>query len=106
MTLGPRGLQGTHMGTLKPKNSKSITFTVRGGFFTFWASLAHSVPVHNCLPNIILNSLCARKCTHLREILRTLIKQKMIKIHTEIVGAHLKEKVLIFICIQIALQKL
>ena len=42
--LGPRGLQGTHMDTLKPKNSKSITFTVRGGFFTFWAILAHSVP--------------------------------------------------------------
>ena len=40
--LGPRGLQGTHMDTLKPKNSKSITFTVRGGFFTFWAILAHS----------------------------------------------------------------
>ena len=39
--LGPRGLQGTHMDTLKPKNSKSITFTVRGGFFTFWAILAH-----------------------------------------------------------------
>jgi hypothetical protein len=41
--LGPRGLQGTHMDTLKSKNSKSITFTVRGGFFTFWAILAHSV---------------------------------------------------------------
>jgi hypothetical protein len=36
--------QGTHMDTLKPKNSKLITFTVRGGFFTFWAILAHSVP--------------------------------------------------------------
>ena len=41
--LGPRGLQGTHMDTLKPKNSKLITFTVRGGFFTFWAILAHSM---------------------------------------------------------------
>ena len=40
--LGPRGLQGTHMDTLKPKNSKLITFTVRGCFFTFWAILAHS----------------------------------------------------------------
>ena len=40
--LGPRGLQGTHMDSLKPKNSKSITFTVREGFFTFWAILAHS----------------------------------------------------------------
>ena len=43
MTLGRKGLQGIHIDTLKPKNSKSITFTVRGGFFTFWASLAHSV---------------------------------------------------------------
>ena len=42
--LGPRGLQGIHMDALKPKNSKSITFTVRGGFFTFWAILAHSAP--------------------------------------------------------------
>ena len=40
--LGPRRLQGTHMDALKPRNSKSITFTVRGGFFTFWAILAHS----------------------------------------------------------------
>ena len=38
--LGPRGLQGTHMDTLKPKKSKSIAFTVRGGFFTSWAILA------------------------------------------------------------------
>ena len=30
------------MDTLKPKNSKSITFTVREGFFKFWAILAHS----------------------------------------------------------------
>ena len=40
--LGPRGLQGTHMDTLKPKKSKWITFTVWEGFFTFWAILAHS----------------------------------------------------------------
>ena len=39
--LGPRGLQGTQMDTLKPKKSKSTTFTVRGGFFTFWAILAY-----------------------------------------------------------------
>ena len=32
------------MDTLKPKNSKSITSTVKGGFLTFWAILAHSVP--------------------------------------------------------------
>jgi hypothetical protein len=31
------------MDTLNPKKSKSITFTVRGGFFTFLANLAHSV---------------------------------------------------------------
>ena len=42
--LGPTGLQGTHMDTLKPKNSKLIRFTVRGCFFTFWAMLDHSVP--------------------------------------------------------------
>ena len=30
------------MNTLKPKNSKSITFTVIGFFFTIWAILAHS----------------------------------------------------------------
>ena len=30
------------MDTLKPKKSKLITITVRGGFFTFWAILAHS----------------------------------------------------------------
>ena len=40
--LGPSGLQETQMDTLKPKNSKSITFTVRGGFFTLWAILANS----------------------------------------------------------------
>ena len=40
--LGPSGLQGTHMDTLKPKKSKLLTFTVKGGFFTFWAILAHS----------------------------------------------------------------
>ena len=42
--LGPTGLQGTHMDTLKLKNSKSIIFTVRGCFFTFLAILAHSAP--------------------------------------------------------------
>ena len=42
--LGPGGLQETHIGYIKAKKkSKSITFTVRGGFFTFWAILAHSV---------------------------------------------------------------
>ena len=40
--LGPRGLQGTHTDTLRPKNSQSITYTVKRGFFTFWAILAHS----------------------------------------------------------------
>ena len=43
--LGPRGLQGTHMDTLKPKNSKSMTFNGREGFFTFWEILAHSLTV-------------------------------------------------------------
>ena len=36
------------MDTLKPKNSKSIKFTVRGGFFTFWAILAHGMPWYMC----------------------------------------------------------
>ena len=27
---------------LKPKNSKSVTFTLKGGFRTFWSRLAHS----------------------------------------------------------------
>ena len=31
------------MDTLNPKNSRSITFTVRDDFFTFWGILAHSV---------------------------------------------------------------
>ena len=41
---GPRELQGTHVDTVKQKNSKFITFTVREGFFTFWAILAQSAP--------------------------------------------------------------
>ena len=57
--LGPRGLQGTHMDTLKTKNSKSITFTVRGGFFTFWTILAHSVagPVNSSQENLKFSKL-------------------------------------------------
>ena len=42
--FGPRWLQGTHMDILKPKKSKPIIFTVRGGFFTFWVNLAHGAP--------------------------------------------------------------
>ena len=46
--LRPRGLQDTHMDTLKPKiNKKSIAFTVKEGFFTFWVILAHSVAPQN-----------------------------------------------------------
>ena len=41
--LGPRGLQD--MDTFKPKHLKLITFTIREGFFTFWAILAHSAAV-------------------------------------------------------------
>ena len=40
--LRPRELQGTHMDTLKPKNSKSKKCSVWEDFFTFWAILAHS----------------------------------------------------------------
>ena len=40
--------QGDSKGpTLKPKNSKWMTFTLRGGFFTFLAILAHSVALPN-----------------------------------------------------------
>ena len=43
--LGPRGLQGTHMDTSKPKKFKNDNIHYeRGGFFTFFAILAHSVP--------------------------------------------------------------
>ena len=41
-----KGLQGTHMDTLKPKSSKSITYAVKESFFTFWAILAHSAAPH------------------------------------------------------------
>ena len=41
--LEPRGPQGTHINTLKPKYPKSITFTLRGGFFRFWEIMAHGV---------------------------------------------------------------
>ena len=43
MTFWDQGDSEGHMDTLKPKNSKLITFTERGGFFTFLAILAHSV---------------------------------------------------------------
>jgi hypothetical protein len=33
------------MDTLKPKKSKLITFTLRGGVFTFLAIMAHSAAV-------------------------------------------------------------
>ena len=52
--LGPRELQGTHMDTSKPKKLKSITFTVRGSFFTFWVILAQNVPWH---PRILADQL-------------------------------------------------
>ena len=41
--LGPSGLQGTHMDTLKPKKFKIDNIHCQRGFFTFWAILAHSV---------------------------------------------------------------
>ena len=46
--LGPRGLQGTHMDT--KEKSKSITFTVRGGFFTLLAILAYCAPLQQQQP--------------------------------------------------------
>ena len=62
--LGPKGLQGTHMDILKPKKSKSMTFTVREGFFTFWAILAHSAPLHNS-NYIMLTGLNTYNTVHL-----------------------------------------
>ena len=41
--------QGDSKGALTPKNSKSIKFTMRGGFFTFWAILAHNVTAQKYL---------------------------------------------------------
>ena len=52
--LGFKGLQGTHMNALKSFNSKSVKLTLRGGFLSKYASLAHSAPptyfhLRNCL---------------------------------------------------------
>ena len=41
--LGSDGLQETHMDAFKPFNSKLVTLTMRGGFFTKFAALAHGV---------------------------------------------------------------
>ena len=41
MNFWDQGSLGTHIDALKPKNSR-LTFTVRGGFFTFWTILVHS----------------------------------------------------------------
>ena len=42
--FGTKGIPRDPYGYINPNNSKSMTFTLRGGFFTFWAILAHSVP--------------------------------------------------------------
>ena len=42
--LGSDGLQETHMDALKPFNSKYVTLTMRGGFFTKFATLDHGAP--------------------------------------------------------------
>ena len=49
--LGSFGLQETHMDALKPFNSKSVTLTMRGGFFTKFAALAHGGA---CAPSVPL----------------------------------------------------
>ena len=41
--LGSGGLQETHMDALKPFNFKYVILTIRGGFFTKFASLAYGV---------------------------------------------------------------
>ena len=52
--LGSVGLQETHMDTLKPFDAKSVTLTMRGGFFTKFAALAHGAALRN--PS--LNDVC------------------------------------------------
>ena len=42
--LGSDRLQETHMDALKPCNSKYVTLTMRGGFFTKFPTLAHGAP--------------------------------------------------------------
>ena len=42
--LGSDRLQETHMDALKQFNSKKLTLTTRGGFFTKFATLAHGAP--------------------------------------------------------------
>jgi len=42
--LGSDGLQETHMSALKPFIFKYTTLTMRGGFFTKFATLAHGAP--------------------------------------------------------------
>ena len=66
------------MDTLKSKNSKSITFTVRGVFFTFWVILAHiaaflaRLPCHNFVSKTTKFRLHTtspeRRCLNLRWI--------------------------------------
>jgi hypothetical protein len=41
--LGSDRLQETHMDALKLFNSKKVKLTMRGGFFTKFATLAHGV---------------------------------------------------------------
>ena len=42
--LGSDGLQEAHMDALKPFDSKQVTLTMRGGFFTKFAALAYGAP--------------------------------------------------------------
>ena len=42
--FGSDGLQKTHMDAFKPFNSKLVTLTMRGGFFTKFSALAHGEP--------------------------------------------------------------
>ena len=44
--LGSDGLQETHMDAFKSFNSKLVTLTMRGGFFTKFSALAHGLPRH------------------------------------------------------------
>ena len=54
MTFGDQG--DLRYGYIKVKKFKINKFTVRGGFFTFWAILAHSVPLQKEFDPIVCDA--------------------------------------------------
>ena len=57
--LGSVGLQETHMDALKPFDSKLVTLTMRGCFFTKFAALAHGAAGQIKIPYQGKNFLCS-----------------------------------------------